>query len=123
MTGNSWLGDFYGVGQRSGKTVYYEAAVLNIGLPDGLFRTTVTIDGYFAGPYLPPGVLMAVRADGGKLLPLVYDGRFRSVEVTPKVKTLEIYVRSSRPVLWERWALDVVHSTMTFTKKFPFPAK
>ncbi|GHF61136.1 hypothetical protein GCM10017781_41600 [Deinococcus metalli] len=123
VMGGSWLGDFYGVGQRGGQTVYFDAAVLTIGLPDGLFQTTVKIDGYFAGSYLPPGVLMAVRADAGTLRPLVYDGSFRSVEVTPDVKTLEIVVKSSKPVLWERWVLDVVHSKLTFTKKFPFPAK
>lgn len=120
---NAWLGEFYGVGQRAGATVFYDAAVLDIDLPDGLFTTMVKVSGYFAGPYLPKDILMAVRADGGKLRPLVYDGSFRKVELSPEVKTLEIYVRSSKPVLWERWVLDVVHSKMTFYKKAAFPAK
>lgn len=121
VMGGLWLFPFLGTERQAGHLAFYKAATLSITLPDGLMRETVTVSGYVTGTYLPRDTVMAVRADGGKLQPLLYDGTFRPVEVSPKVKILELVVRSSKGVLWERMQLDVVHSKMTFFKKSAFP--
>lgn len=121
--GFSWDFTLVGIQRLGGKLSYPEAAQLQIELPDGIVHTKVRVSGYFSGRYLPPDALMAVRIDNGKLLPLLYNGRFRSVEVDPKMDTMQLYIRSSRPVLWEKILLDVKNSEMTFFAKAPFPTK
>lgn len=119
----SWNFKLLGVQKNGTKLEYFRAANIMINLPDGLIHKEVEIVGTFNGPYLPQGALMAVRADGGKLTPLMYNGLFREVTVDPKVKTLEIFAKSSKGILWERILLDVTNSKMTFFKKASFPAK
>uniref|UniRef100_UPI0025D7F4C0 hypothetical protein n=1 Tax=uncultured Deinococcus sp. TaxID=158789 RepID=UPI0025D7F4C0 len=123
VMGGQWSFPFYGVERRAGQLAYTNAARILIDLPDGLMNTAVKVSGYAVRPYLPRDAVMAVRADAGKLQPLLYDGRFRSVTVDSKVKTLEITVKSSRGVLWKRMRLDVVNSTITFIKESDFPVK
>lgn len=119
----SWNFKLLGVQKTGTKLNYFKAADIRINLPDGLMHKEVEIVGTFNGPYLPQGALMAVRADGGKLMPLMYNGVFREVTIDPKVKTLEIFAKSSTGILWERMLLDVTNSKMTFFKKASFPTK
>lgn len=122
--GQGWTYDIYGKSVSSGKTVYTKAASLNIALPDGLMHTSVEITGYFVGTFLPSGALMAVKINGGALKPLLYSGSFRSLKADPKTTSqLDLYIKSSKSVVWERMSLDVRNSKMTFYKKAAFPAK
>lgn len=120
-TGLSWQYVIFGERQASGRTTYPEAATVNIALPDG-FRTKVKITGYFSGQYLPANALMAVRIDGGALLPLLYNGSFRDIEIEPKLSKLEFFLKSAKPLHWEEMVLDVLNSQMTFVKRAPFPS-
>lgn len=123
VMGGLWSFDVYGVQMRSGQPAYFRSTGLSIDLPDGLMNTDVRVTGTFAGNYLPKDALMAVRVNGGKLMPLLYDGSFRKVSLDPKLDTLEVLIRSSKPVLWERLLLDSRTRTMTFFKRYPFPAR
>lgn len=122
-SGLSWRYIVVGVKNTGGQVTYPEAATLNINLPDGLMNEKVRINGYFSGRYLPVGALMAVRIDGGKLLPLLFNGKFREIQVDPKMSKLELFIKSDQPVLWEKMELDVLNSRMSFFKKATFPAK
>ncbi len=119
-TGLSWRYLIYGERQVGGRTTYPEAATVNIDLPD-LLHSQVRITGYHSGRYLPADALMAIRIDGGKLLPLLFNGTFRDVEVNPKMSKLEFFLKSNKPLHWEKMVLDVANSQMTFVKRAPFP--
>lgn len=120
-----WSMTVIGAQSNSSKTTYPPAANLAIELPDGIMRDQVRIRGYFGVPtaYLPDDAVMAVQVDGGKLLPLLYDGSFRIVNVPPKLNTLTIYLRSSKPTLWQAIRIDTVKNSMTYYRKMPFPGK
>lgn len=122
-TGGGWETTLFGVVQSGGKVGYVEAANLSIQLPDGLLHDNVRIYGYYKRPYLPSDAMMAVRIDNGKLLPLLFNGSFRTITVDPKMNTLQIYLKSSKPMLWGRVVIDVKNGKMTITQKAPFPAK
>lgn len=119
-TGLSWRYVIYGEHQAAGRTTYPEAATVTIALPDS-FHNQVRITGYFSGRYLPADALMAVRIDGGKLLPLLFNGTFRDVEIGPKMSKMEFFLKSGKPLHWEKMVLDVANSQMTFVKRAPFP--
>lgn len=119
---SSWEFDILGVTTVAGKTKHPYAAILRIGLPN-IVNKKVSITAYPKGTYLPKDALMAVRADGGKLLPVIYNGTFRDVGVDPKVKTLEFYIKVGKPLLWEGMRFNVSNSEMIFYKKMPFPSR
>lgn len=122
--GQGWGYEIYGKSVSNGKTSYARAASLKVALPDGLMHKSVEISGYFVGSFLPKDALMAVKINGGPLKPLLYNGSFRSVEADPKsTKLLELFIKSSKPVIWEKMTLDVRNSKMTFAKKAVFPGK
>jgi hypothetical protein len=112
-----------GYQRARGGSTYPQAAQLSIALPDGFMHTTVRITGYYAGQYLPADALMAVRINGGPLKPLLFNATFRSIEVDPKMDTLELFIKSSEPVIWEKMLLDVKNSQMAFFRKATFPSK
>lgn len=112
-----------GYQRTGGSSNYPQAAQLSIALPDGIMHSTVRITGYYAGQYLPADALMAARINGGPLKPLLFNGTFRSVEVDPKMDTLELFIKSNKPVIWEKMLLDVKNSQMVFSRKAAFPGK
>jgi hypothetical protein len=122
-SGLSWPLTVVGVGQSGGKPGYVDAAKIRINLPEGLMNTDVQVTGYFIGRFLPPDAVMAIRVDGGPLRPLLFEGTFRPVRFPPAKEKLELFVKSSRPVLWERMVLDLKVNRMSFTRKAAFPAR
>ena len=122
--GQGWSYEIYGKSVSNGKTGYIKAANLDVALPDGLINGTVKVRGYFIGAFLPNDALMAVKINGGPLKPLLYNGSFRAVTADPKTtKLLELFIKSSKPVIWEKMTLDVRNAKMTFVKKAVSPAK
>lgn len=122
--GQGWSYEVFGKSVSNGKTGYIKAANLDIVLPDGLMNGEVKVSGYFVGGFLPKDALMTVKVNGGSLKPLLYNGTFRTVTADPKTtKLLEVFVKSSKPVIWEKMTLDVRSAKMTFTKKASFPTK
>ncbi|MFB9992076.1 hypothetical protein ACFFLM_08895 [Deinococcus oregonensis] len=122
-TGSSWPFRVVGMQLVGGRLDYPDAAQLDLSLPDGLMHTDIRFTGYFNGLYLPKDALMAVRVNGGPLKPLLYNGTFRSISFDPKITTLELFIKSSKPVLWEKMLLDVGNSRMSFIKKAAMPSK
>lgn len=106
--------------QSAGKIGYVEAANLNIQLPDGFLHKQVQISGHYKGSFSPADATMTVRVDNGKLLPLLFNGSFRTINVDPKMDTLQIYIKSSKPLVWERMVIDVKNGRMTSTRKSAF---
>lgn len=117
-----WSFDLRGLTTIGGQRSYPKMLILTVDLP-GVLERQVSIGAYLLGPYLTPETVIALRVDGGKLQPLLYDGRWRGTKINPKLNTLEILIRSPKPVLWERVQLDTRTKTMTFFKKYPFPAR
>lgn len=115
----------YGQQTVGGKTTHPQAAKVSIDLADGLVHNTVRVSGYFpsSAAYFKPGTLMAVRAGKGKLLPLLYNNAFRTVEVDPNISTLSIYLKSALPTIWQAVTLDASRGSLTYYKKLPFPTK
>lgn len=121
--GMGWSFSLLSVHDRGGKQTYTQAATTKVDLPDGLMNQNVKISGYFSGD-LPATSLMAVRANDGKLQPLLFDNRFREVTLDPKTtKKIDIYIKAPNLLVWTRMSLDVRGSKMTFYKSSPFPAK
>lgn len=121
--GSGWTLPLFGVVRRNGKPAYIDAGKVRIDLPGGLSGNVVGISGYFTGTYLPADAVIAVRVNGGALKPLLYNGSFRTVTLDPKLDTLELLVRSRKPLVWQRLKLDARTSTMTLDKTYPFPAR
>lgn len=67
---------------------------------------------------------VGVRIDGGKLQPLYWPGKGGYTVSFPKtVKTIDIYVKTSKLTNWERVTVDRKARTMTIYRKFAFPNK
>ena len=100
-----------------------DAATLRFQFPNGLLTKALQISGFYGGSYFPDDALIAARLDGGPLLPLLYNGQFRSIERAPAKRTLELFIKSSAPVRWEHLTLDIARRQLTFDRTFPFPTR
>lgn len=121
--GLGWTFPLYGIERGAGGQPRYQEAAYVYVSPAGLVQPNVEVRGTFSGRYLPDDALMAVRVNGGGLKPLLFNGRFRDVDLDPKLDTLEILAKSSRPVLWARVTIDTRAASLTLDKAYPFPAR
>lgn len=121
--GMGWTLELLNARNKGGNWVYSQAATSSIELPNGLLNQQVKISGYFSGD-LAATSLMAVRANDGKLQPLLFNNQFREVLLDPaSTKKIDIYIKTANPIIWKRMSLDVRNSKMTFYKVSPFPTK
>ncbi|GGI87920.1 hypothetical protein GCM10010914_22900 [Deinococcus wulumuqiensis] len=121
--GMGWTFELLNIHNQGGKVGYSQAATVKIELPNGMLTQQVKVGGYFSGDLAAMSV-MAVRANDGKLQPLLFNNQFREVLLDPaSTKKVDIYIKTTNPIIWKRMSLDVRNSKMTFYKASPFPTK
>lgn len=121
--GMGWTFELLNIHNQGGKVGYSQAATVKIELPNGMLTQQVKVGGYFSGDLAATSV-MAVRANDGKLQPLLFNNQFREVLLDPaSTKKVDIYIKTTNPIIWKRMSLDVRNSKMTFYKASPFPTK